>query len=275
MLELPESQTLARQLRDAVAGKKITMVRANTTPHGFAFYHGDPGLYNDLLAGKTVADVVAYGGLVEICAEDVGLTFNDGVNARLYTAGEKLPDRHQLLMAFSDGSTLICTVQMYGGMQAFIKAEYDNPYYLVAKEKPSPLSGTFDEVYFEGMLAKAKPTLSAKAFLATEQRIPGLGNGVLQDILFTARIHPKTKLSALTAEQTAGLFAAVKNTLWKMTDLGGRDTEKDLYGQPGGYPCLLSKKTLDKPCPVCGGALTRQAYLGGNIYFCANCQPEQ
>lgn|GEM_PF-2077218 len=36
-----------------------------------------------------------------------------------------------------------------------------------------------------------------KAFLATEQRIPGLGNGVLQDILWTARIHPKLHKCAL------------------------------------------------------------------------------
>jgi formamidopyrimidine-DNA glycosylase len=59
-----------------------------------------------------------------------------------------------------------------------------------------------------------------------------------------------------------------------MTDKGGRDMEKDLYGQPGGYVCLLSKNTLDKPCPVCGETLVRQAYLGGNIYFCPGCQRE-
>jgi formamidopyrimidine-DNA glycosylase len=43
--------------------------------------------------------------------------------------------------------------------------------------------------------------LSAKAFLATEQRIPGLGNGVLQDILFTAGIHPKRKMAAISEEE--------------------------------------------------------------------------
>ena len=58
-----------------------------------------------------------------------------------------------------------------------------------------------------------------------------------------------------------------------MTRAGGRDTEKDLYGQAGGYRTILSRNTLDKPCPVCGGALIREAYLGGNIYFCPVCQP--
>ncbi len=274
MLELPESQTLARQLRESILGKHIEKVQANATPHGFAFYNGDPAGYNDLLAGKTVNDVHAFGGQVEIAAHDARLVVNDGINMRLFPAGAKRPDKHQLFVELSDGAALVCTVQMYGGMQAFKADAYDNPYYHIAKAKPSPLNDSFDKTYFEKMLSETKGTLSAKAFLATEQRIPGLGNGVLQDILFRAHIHPKTKLSSLTQEQKTQLYAAVKETLREMTDKGGRDTEKDLYGRPGGYVCLLSKNTLDKPCPVCGGTLVRQAYLGGNIYFCPDCQPE-
>jgi formamidopyrimidine-DNA glycosylase len=274
MLELPESQTLARQLRESILGKRIEKVLANTTPHGFAFYYGDPAGYNSLLAGKTVDDACAFGGQVEIVANDARLVVNDGINMRLYPAGSKRPDKHQLLAELSDGSAIVCTVQMYGGMQAFKADAYDNPYYHIAKVKPSPLSAAFDEAYFEKMMAESKPGLSAKAFLATEQRIPGLGNGVLQDILFRARIHPKAKLSSFKQAQKERLFTAVKETLQAMTDKGGRDTEKDLFGQPGGYICLLSKNTLDKPCPVCGGTLVRQAYLGGNIYFCPECQVE-
>jgi len=72
---------------------------------------------------------------------------------------------------------------MYGGIIAFRK-NFDNPYYLGALSKPSPLDDAFDEACFGRLLSDAKSNLSAKAFLATEQRIPGLGNGVLQDILF-------------------------------------------------------------------------------------------
>ncbi len=275
MLELPESQTLARQLRETLVGKTIARAAANTAPHGFAFYHGDPKEYGTLLNGKPVTDAQAYGGRVEITAGDAHLIFNDGVNARLYPAGEKLPAKHQLLLIFTDGSALVCTIQMYGGLYAFIKPPDGDFYDTAAREKPSPLTGSFDEAYFEKMLAEAKQTLSAKAFLATEQRIPGLGNGVLQDILFEARIHPRTKIAALSKAQKEDLFRAVKHILAAMTEKGGRDTEKDLFGQPGGYPCILSKNTLYRPCPACGGAIARQAYLGGNIYFCPHCQQEQ
>jgi formamidopyrimidine-DNA glycosylase len=275
MLEFPECQALARQLGETIQGKTVGQVVARHTPHGFAFYHGDPDGYSALLAGKRVTGAQAFGGQVEISIGDARVTFSDGVNARFFKPGEKRPAKHQLLIEFTDGSAIVCTVQMYGFMQAFIFDQYDNPYYLIAKEKPSPISDNFDHAYFEKLLEAAKPNLSAKAFLATEQRIPGLGNGVLQDILFTAGVHPKTKLSDLNDEQKDRLFTAVKKTLKEMAEKGGRDTEKDLFGQPGGYHTILSKNTLSKPCPVCGSELQRQAYLGGNIYFCPGCQKEK
>lgn len=110
--------------------------------------------------------------------------------------------------------------------------------------------------------------LSVKAFLATKQRIPGLGNGVLQDILFNAKLHPKRKMNTLSKEDYSFLYYCVKNTLYDMTSRGGRNTEKDLFSCPGGYKTILSSKTLDKPCPVCNDELVREAYLGGNIYYC-------
>ena len=91
--------------------------------------------------------------------------------------------------------------------------------------------------------------------------------------MFDARIHPKTKLNALSDPQKETLFHSVRGILRRMTDEGGRDTEKDLFGSPGGYRTILSKNTWKYPCLVCGGGIVRQAYLGGNVYFCPHCQP--
>ena len=214
--------------------------------------------------------------MVEISAGKKRLLFGDGVNLRCLPAGEKRPEKHQLLLEFDDGSSVAATVQMYGLLYAFrAGANDDNPYYMIAREKPSPLSAEFTEAYFEGLLSGVKPAMSAKGFLATEQRIPGLGNGVRQDILFRAGIHPKNKVGGITSAGLGSLYRSVKETLAEMTLKGGRDTEKDLYGNPGGYGTVLSAKTWKNPCPVCGGVRVRQAYLGGNVYFCPNCQPQK
>lgn len=273
MLEIPESHTISRQLDETIKGKTILNVCANSFPHKFAFFFGDPAGYHSLLSEKRINGAHAVAGQIEIAAQDARILLADGVNVRFLAPGETVPSKHQLLIEFDDESALVCTVQMYGGLWAYPEGKNENPYYKVAKEKPSPLSEEFDKAYFEGLLRASRPNLSAKAFLATEQRIPGLGNGVLQDILFRAGIHPKNKISTISDAQREKLFRSVKDTLFEMTAKGGRDTEKDLFGCPGGYKTLLSAKTLQKPCPVCGGKLVRQAYLGGNVYFCPNCQP--
>jgi formamidopyrimidine-DNA glycosylase len=54
MVELPEAVTLSRQLGEALAGKRIGRVVAAHTPHGFAWYHGDPTAYPALLTGKAL-----------------------------------------------------------------------------------------------------------------------------------------------------------------------------------------------------------------------------
>jgi len=111
-----------------------------------------------------------------------------------------------------------------------------------------------------------------KALLATEQRIPGLGNGVLQDILFNSGIHPKRKKSTLSDFEKAELFHSLKTTLNRMTEKGGRDTEKDLFGQNGRYKTTLSKNTVNQPCPNCGATIVKEAYMGGAVYYCPVCQ---
>lgn len=248
-------------------------VYANSSPYKFAWYFGDPNNYHILLAGKKIDCAKAYAGLVEIQAENARILMCDGVNIRYFKSGEKLPNKHQLHIEFEDFSSLVCSVQMYGGLWAFNDGENDNPYYLIAKQKPTPLSDSFDMKYFDQMVLKeASGNLSLKAFLATEQRIPGLGNGILQDILYNAKIHPKRKVRTLNQSETNGLFDSIKSTLFEMVLKGGRDTEKDLFGCNGGYKTFVSKNTVDKPCSVCGTVIKKEAYLGGSIYYCSNCQ---
>ncbi|MGI6358680.1 MAG: DNA-formamidopyrimidine glycosylase family protein [Bacillota bacterium] len=272
MIELPEANVLARQITELLAGREVVAATANSSPHKFAWYHGDPAEYHQRLAGKSVGAAHAHGGLVEVELGKTRLLLGEGVSLRYIAPGNKRPAKHQLLVEFDDGSALSATAQMYGGLWCFLEGEFDNPYYQIAKAKPSPLLEEFNQTYFQSLLDEATWRKSAKAFLATEQRIPGLGNGVLQDILFNARIHPRRRMESLSDGELTALFSSVKDTLRQMTDLGGRDTEKDLRGNQGGYPTRISRNTLRYPCPVCGSPLKKEAYLGGSIYFCTGCQ---
>lgn len=273
MLEIPESITLARQLNDTVYGKTIQNVIANQSPHKFAFYFGDPKDYNELLSGHVIGESKAFGSMVEISVNNRRLVLSEGVNFRYYDHVKKIPTKHQLLMKLNDGSKLVASVQMYGALQAFFEGNNDNKYYLIAREKPSPVNAMFDFAYFRSLRTEDTNILSVKSFLATQQRIPGLGNGVLQDILFEAKIHPKRKMESITKEEYFNVFQSIKKMIKLMVELGGRDTEKDLFDQPGRYKTILSRNTADEPCSICGTKIEKSSYLGGVIYWCPECQP--
>jgi len=272
MIELPEATVLAKQIGKIATGKKIKKVTAAKSPHKFAWYYGDPKEYHGLLVGKAIGTAASYGGLVEISVSNATLLFGDGVNLRYYAAEQALPDKHQLCIEFEDGSSLVGSVQMYGGIWAFPTGSFDNKYYQISKEKTPPLSDAFNRTYFGSLFCEKTNKLSLKAFLATEQRIPGLGNGVLQDILFNAKMHPKKKVNTLSNKDKEGLLDSLKLTLTQMVAGGGRDTETDLHGRPGGYKTVLSRNTVNNPCLVCGTIIRKEAYMGGSIYFCPTCQ---
>ena len=276
MLEIPEAIVISRQLSQTVKGKRIKKVITAASPHKFAWYFGEPAEYDALLCGRTIEDAFALAGRVEISAEDATLHFGDGVNLRYYEPGEKRPPKHQLLVEFDDSSALLATVAMYGMLMAYPSDTNmeDDLYYKAAEKAVSPITDEFDYDYFLALFDEKGIKMSAKAFLATQQRIPGLGNGVLQDILLNAKIHPKKKISTLSEERRKELFTALKSTLAEMTDAGGRDTEKDLFGNFGGYRTKLGKNNKLLICPDCGGAVKKEAYLGGSIYFCKQCQEE-
>jgi formamidopyrimidine-DNA glycosylase len=273
MLELPEANVVAHQLARTVLGRPVAHVVAGQSPHRFAFFSGDPGEYDAALRGKAVVGAVSTGGFVELRFGDTSLLLNDGANLRYHEPDAALPGKHQLLVAFEDGSALTVTVQMYAGLICAPTGAIDNPYFVAANSKPSPLTDAFDAQWFHGLLAPPEVQgLSLKAALATEQRIPGFGNGVLQDVLWKAGMHPRRRVSSLDEAEVDALFSAVTGLLRQMAQQGGRDTEVDLFGAHGGYRTVMSKLRLSEPCPGCGGAKVKQAYLGGSVYFCPACQ---
>jgi formamidopyrimidine-DNA glycosylase len=273
MLEIPEAAVVSGQLNDTVVGKTVQKVEVGKSPHSFAWYSGEPEFYEKLLTGKNITGAVNHAGMVEIHLQDERLLFSDGVNLRFHANPDEQPVKHQLLLAFTDNSSISASVAMYGGLSCYHVGTFDNPYYQAAIEKPDPLSGEFSEMYFLSLFTPELEKKSLKAFLATEQRIPGFGNGVLQDILYLAGFHPKRKVNTLTVEEKQFLYGVIKKTLQSMIDQGGRDTERDLYGQSGKYMTLMSKNTVGMPCKKCNNTIQKQSYMGGSIYFCSTCQP--
>lgn len=272
MIELPEARTIASDLRKEILGKIIIDVGGNYTDHKFTFYEGDANNYKNMLVGKKVTDIIDRNYYVEIEIENYKLTFRDGANIRYYNKPEKLK-KSKLLITFDDSSYLNVTTSMYCFIGLFDKEiGLDNEYYQLELTGISPLDQNFTLAYFKTLINDETIKLSIKAFLATKQRILGIGNGVVQEIMFNAKLHPKRKIKSLNDDDIATLHKSIVNTLAKMINEHGRDSEKDIYGNPGGYQTVLSAKGYKNGCPICHSEIKKEQYLGGSIYYCPNCQ---
>ena len=275
MIELPESYNLAKQINETLPGKRITAVTAAASPHKFAWYYEDPAEYADRLIDNKITSAEGLGMFVMVHLSGANLLFSDGVNLRYHPDAGPLPKKHQLLLEFDDGSFLSTSISMYGGIYCWDKdVDFDYSYYNIALEKPSPLTDEFDEVYFFQLLSQEEVQKSSlKGALATEQRIPGSGNGSLQDILWNAKLNPRRKTNTLSEEEANQLYQSIKETFFKMAESGGRSTEKDLFGKPGGYQVVMCAANKEKPCPICGSLIQKESYMGGSVYTCPTCQP--
>lgn len=270
MIELTEALVLSRQINQHCLNKKIIAVTVNQNPHKLAWFSDNPEDYPNLLLHKSFKHAKSYGGMVEIDCIDCHLVFTDGVQLS-YLRELNSTIRHQLLIEFNDHTYFMVAVHMYGGIWCY-KDVFDNPYYFIAKKKPSVLSSNFDLVYFTNLTNNSNQILSLKAFLATEQRIPGFGNGLCQDVLWNAHLHPKIKLKQLNKDQIEKLFNSIKDLTKEIVEQGGRDTETDLLGEKGYYHTKMNLLGIKEGCPECGSEIIKENYLGGSIYTCPKCQ---
>lgn len=272
MLELPESYTISKQIHEALSSKIISYIEVLHTPHKFAFFSGDKEKYTDYLEGQRIVGATYHGGMIEVQTEDSAIVFADGAYPKYYEDKKKFPKNHQMAIYFDDDTALFVSIQMYGFILVFPKGECTEGFYISSSTKPDPLTDEFTFEYFKELYPNNGKKLSAKAFLATEQRIPGLGNGVLQDILWEAGIDPRFDMREATEDDFQVLYTSLKKVLKEMCEQGGRDTEKDLFGNRGRYITQLSKNSLHEPCMKCGYEIHKANYMGGTVYFCEHCQ---
>ncbi len=275
MIELPEAHALAAQLTDALSGRVIRWAQAAQTPHKFAFHWGDPAGYGARMTGQAIGPATACGGriLMPVGQTDTLMLGDGGERLRLHPSDADLPNRHQLAAVFADGGAFSVTVQGWGMVRLVPNGELPKALDGIDR-KPSPLSDDFTPEWLLALAdgVRETPRMSVKEFLAAGQRIPGLGNGCLQDILLEAGMDPRRKAADCSREELIALHGCMVSVLRQMTDQGGRDTETDLHGNPGGYRKRLDARSVGGPCPRCGEPIVKIAFMGGACYLCPHCQ---
>ena len=78
--------------------------------------------------------------------------------------------------------------------------------------------------------------------------------------------------SLLTRNNCSFQRGQLGNSPHKFVWYNRRHDEYELHNNKGGYIRIMDKNAVGRPCPECGGEVEKIQYLGGECYFCPNCQ---
>ncbi len=105
--------------------------------------------------------------------------------------------------------------------------------------------------------------------------IAGIGNIYSDDILWRAKVHPKTRAAVLKPAQLSAIYKSMRVVLTKAVRLRGTSTSdfRDTDGKEGGYTeYRLVYGRKGQPCQRCKTPIERMVIGGRSAHFCPKCQ---
>ncbi|MCE1159176.1 MAG: hypothetical protein LWX10_10685 [Spirochaetia bacterium] len=274
MFELPEYLTIAKQMNKSISGKTVLSGVMGNSPHKFVWYNQNPQTFSRIVNGKTIGNAYCKGRWLFIPLEPgYVLVLGECGGKIILVDSNNVPSKYHLLLNIEGNKSIYAMTQMWGAMELYRKGEELKRQY-IADMRTTPLDKEFTYKYFKSLIdeARSEKKRSVKSLLTQDQLIPGLGNSIAQDILFNARLHPKTQIEVLSEEEIMTLYKSIKETVNDAAKNDGRNDEYDFYGNLGKYERVLDSKSIERGCPVCKSKIEKIQYLGGSSYYCSKCQ---
>ena len=287
MPELPEVETVARQLDPELAGRTIEGLEVldarwcrplaprkfETSVEGATIEGlGRRGKYL-LLALSGARTLVMHlrmtGNLVLVEGEE---KLDPSEGRRLYEAERSTSERHlRARFTLDDGRELWFTDPRRFGEAFLIEdAKLEERF---AKLGVEPLSVDFTPEALGEMAAGR--TAPLKSFLLDQSGVAGVGNIYADEALFRARLHPLSPAGSMKPEHQAALRDAIIAALEAGLDGGGAsiDDYRDGRGEKGTMQDEFLVHTREgEPCPRCDATIARIVVSGRSTYYCPECQ---
>lgn len=272
MIEIGEAKWIKDQMCDLLSGLKIIKVSMMNREHKFCFLNHTTYDFEMVLQNKTIQSVKQNGHMIRLLL-DYGrelVFFEDFIFE--YKTIENVTDKNQMVIYFNNEMALEIKVKLYGFIMVGTRSELEenDVYFKRALSVIDPLDVDFTYEYFIQETKLNEPKHTVKMALATEQKIPGLGNGTLQDILFYAKVRPDRKVETLKDFEKIALYQETKRVIGLIYQHKGRHLQSDILLNKGKYEVqMCSTRGF---CPNCQTNLNEKNYLGGKVIFCPHCQ---
>lgn len=273
MPELPEAETIVRDLRRHVTGRTVT---------GLRVIHADilaPSLSPDDLAhalvGRRIEEIARRAKNIVFRFEGGPiLVVNLGMTGRLVvsTAPRASELRHVAVRFDLDGGDAL----LYDDVRRFGRFDLYSPEQWKEREAEfgvEPLSDAFTAERLHELTSRSRSPI--RNWLLDQRRVAGIGNIYANEALFRARVHPARPANTLTKQEAARLRDALRDVLREAIEVRGTTLRdyRDASGEAGGFEPLLKIYGREgEPCPVCGTPIERLVLGNRSAFFCPRCQ---
>jgi formamidopyrimidine-DNA glycosylase len=287
MPELPEVETVCRQLEPEIEGRRIERLEVldarwcrpmlpaelEAAVAGAEIRSlGRRGKYLLLGLGgaRTLVMHLRMTGNLVLVEGERKLDPSEG--RRLYENERSVSERHlRARFALDDGRELWFTdPRRFGEAFLIADADLDQRFVRLGAE---PFSAEFTAEALGAMAAGR--TAPLKSFLLDQSRIAGVGNIYADEVLFRARLHPLSPAGSMKPEHHEALRGAVVAALEAGIDRGGAsiDDYRDGRGEKGSMQDEFLVHTREgEPCRRCGTTIVRIVVSGRSTYYCPSCQ---
>ncbi|HZA88709.1 MAG TPA: bifunctional DNA-formamidopyrimidine glycosylase/DNA-(apurinic or apyrimidinic site) lyase [Solirubrobacterales bacterium] len=271
MPELPEVETIRRQLEPELVGRRIESVEVLderlTRPVS-------PREVERACAGRRIESVERRGKYLILRLDgERSLVMHLRMTGNLVLGGPRADPLHlrALIRLESGGSLLFTDTRRFG--TAVVLDDDDLEEYMAPRAGIEPLSEglTAEEI---GALAEGRRA-PLKSFLLVQSGIAGIGNIYADEALWRAELHPLSPAGSMRPEHWERLRRGIVDTLEAGLANGGAsiDDYRDARGEEGTMQDEFLVHTREGlPCPRCGTEIRRTVLSGRSTYFCPGCQ---
>jgi formamidopyrimidine-DNA glycosylase len=274
MPELPETETIARDLHREVTGALIHEVHVTKAD---VLREVTPRELARRLTGATITRSWRRAKLVvlDLSTGDRLVVQPRFTGALLIDSG-KLPERERAYstveLALTDGRSLLYRDVRRLGTVALMRPERFASY--SAALGAEPLDPAFTPEHLSVLLRGSRQAI--KKVLMDQRAIAGIGNIYANEALWRARIDPSRAARSLTPNESVSLHAAIVGVLQESIEARGTSFRdyRDASGARGGFVERLAVYgRAGAPCPRCGARLIGTHAVDGRMtVLCARCQ---
>ena len=283
MPELPEVETIARQLKDLVVGRRVRAFVSHWHRVTEPLSARD---FEKRLVGRQITGVSRRGKFVvlELDGDEALIVSLRMTGQLLFRDDPTVADRFvRAVVRFEDGTLLnFADTRKFGRMAIVDRADLVEDTRTRRRIREplhralgiEPLSRRFTTRYLADLLRR-RARAAIKPLLLDQRAIAGVGNIYAIEALWRAKIHPLRTAGSLRPAEVGRLREAIRWVLLKGIRFGGA-SRRDYVDARGNEGRMQREFNVygraGEPCPRCGREIVRSVVGGRGTFHCPRCQ---